>query len=130
MKKKSFYFEDYTESEIINDSKNLDTIKISLNRVTFLSFIFFSLILIFSIKIIHLSLLPDKNSFSKNINQNFIKERRDVVDRNGIIIARNIDVYDAAIKPKLVKDKKKLLINLRLIFPELDENKINKIKGG
>jgi len=123
---KSFFFEDYTESEIIASKENTNLPKVSLNRITFLFFIFFSLVVIFCIKIIHLSLLPDKNFFSKNINQNFIKERRDVVDRNGIIIARNIDVYDAAIKPKLVKDKKKLLINLRLIFPGLNINKIRK----
>ena len=59
MKKKSFYFEDYTESELI-DNKNSNIIKVSLNRVTFLSFIFFSLILIFSIKIIYLSLSTEK----------------------------------------------------------------------
>ena len=56
MKKKSFYFEDYTESDLINNNNNFNIVKISLNRVTFLSFIFFSLILIFSIKIIYLSL--------------------------------------------------------------------------
>ena len=48
-KKKSFYFEDYTESEISEQNKP-SGIKVSLNRVTFLSFIFFSLLLIFSIK--------------------------------------------------------------------------------
>ena len=56
MKKKSFYFEDYTESEIINNNKNHNTLKISLNRVIFLSFVFFGIILIFSFKIIYLSL--------------------------------------------------------------------------
>ena len=124
IKQKSFFFEDYTESEIIANKENNNLPKVSLNRITFLFFIFFSLVVIFSIKIIHLSLLSDKNFFSKDINQNFIKERRDVVDRNGIIIARNIDVYDAAIKPKLVKDKKKLLINLRLIFSDLNIKRI------
>ena len=39
-KKKSFYFEDYVESEIIHNNKNSNIVKISLNRVTFLSFIF------------------------------------------------------------------------------------------
>ena len=75
MKKKSFYFEDYTESEIINDSKNLGTIKISLNRVTFLFFIFFSLILIFSIKIVYLSLATEKSFYNNNTTKDFEKER-------------------------------------------------------
>jgi len=122
-KKKSFYFEDYSETEL-NDNNKSKIVKVLLNRVTFLSFIFFSLILIFSIKIIYLSLSPDENFFSKNINQDFVKERRDIVDRNGIIIARNIDIYSAGIRPQLVKDKGKLLLNLRLILPELESNKI------
>ena len=82
------------------------------------------MILIFSIKIIYLSLSPDKNFFLENINQDFVKERRDIVDRNGIIIARNIGIYSAGIRPQLAKDKGKLLLNLRLILPELESNKI------
>ena len=126
MKKKSFYFEDYTESEIINDSKNLDTIKISLNRVAFLSFIFFSLMLIFGIKIIYLSLTPEKFFYDNNIKGDFAKERRDIVDRNGSVLATNVNLYDIGLRPKLLKEKEKknLLIQLGLLFPELDLNKI------
>ena len=123
-KKKGFYFKDYTESDITVNNNDTKLVKVSLNRITFLSFIFFSLILIFSIKIIYLSLSPDKNFFLKNINQDFVKERRDIVDRNGIIIARNIGIYSAGIRPQLAKDKGKLLLNLRLILPELESNKI------
>ena len=64
-KKKGFYFKDYTESDIVVNNKDTKLVKISLNRISFLSFIFFSLILIFSIKIIYLSLTPDKNFFQK-----------------------------------------------------------------
>ena len=105
--KKSFYFEDYTESEIIHNNKNFNIVKISLNRVAFLSFIFFSLILIFSIKIIYLSLSPEKNFYSNNIKKDFIKERRDIVDRNGSILATNVNLYDVGVRPKLLKKKKK-----------------------
>ena len=88
-KQKSFFFEDYNESEFIVNDNKINHVKISLNRITFLFFIFLSLIIIFSTKIIYLSLSPEKNFFSDNINQNFIKKRGDIVDRNGIIIARN-----------------------------------------
>ena len=74
-KKKSFYFEDYDESKIIVHNKNANLIRVSLNRVTFLFFVFFSLVLIFSIKIFYISLSPEKNFFSKNINQSLVKER-------------------------------------------------------
>ena len=70
-KKKSFYFEDYDESKIFVNNKNANIAKVSLNRVTFLFLVFFSLVLIFSIKIIYLSLSPEKNFFSRNINLSF-----------------------------------------------------------
>ncbi len=128
---KSFYFEDYSESEIIfNEDNNI--FKVSLSRVAFLFFVFVSLIVIFCIKIIYLSVYPENSTFSKKTNNSFIKERADIVDRNGIILARNIEIYDAGIRPKLVKDKKKLLINLKIIFPNLNfkkiEAKLNKNK--
>ena len=125
-KKKSFYFKDYSESEIFFNNRNTKLVKVSLNRITFLFFIFFSLMLIFSIKIIYLSSYTEKNFSSGKINKNFIKERGDIIDRNGIILARNIDIYSAGVRPKLVKDKKKFLINLKIIFPDLNSNKIKK----
>jgi len=124
-KKKSFFFKDYTEAEITSD-QTVSFIKISLNRISFLFFIFFSLLLIFSVKIIYLSLLSDKVLTSENINRAFIKERHDIVDKNGTIITRSIDIYDAGIRPNLIKDKKKILINLKLIFPNIDLKKIKK----
>ena len=128
MKKKSFYFEDYTESDLINNNNNFNIIKISLNRVTFLSFIFFSLILIFSIKIIYLSLSPEpeKVFYNNNIKENIVKKRRNIVDRNDSVLTTNIILYDVGVRPKLLqeKEKKNLLIKLGVLFPELDLNKI------
>ena len=49
--------------------------------------------------------------------------RRDIVDRNGVLLSRNVNTFHAAIDPKLVKDKKKFLIKLRLNFPELQNVK-------
>ena len=128
MKKKSFYFEDYTESDLINNNNNFNTVKISLNRVTFLSFIFFSLILIFSIKIIYLSLSPEKVFHNNNIKENFVKKRRNIVDRNDSVLTTNIILYDVGVRPKLLqeKEKKNLLIKLGVLFPELDLNKIKR----
>ena len=124
LKQKSFFFQDYSESEIVYDSSK--KIKVSLNRITFLSFIFFSLILIFALKIIYLSLLPEKKFSLYSHNKSFIKERRDIVDRNKKIIATNVNVYKAGIRPQFIKNKKRFLINLRIIFPELDSKIIKK----
>ena len=128
MKKKSFYFEDYTESDLVDNINNPNIIKISLNRVTFLSFIFLSLILIFSIKIIYLSLSPENGFYNNNIKKNFVKQRRDIVDRHGSVLATNVILYDVGVRPKLLKEKEKknLLIKLGLLFPELDLNEIKR----
>ena len=83
-KKKSFYFEDYVESEFTDNNK-FNIVKVSLNRVTFVSFIFFSLILIFSIKIIYLSLSPENIFYTTNVKKDFLKNRRDIVDRHGSV---------------------------------------------
>ena len=107
MKKKSFYFEDYTESDLVDNNSNSNIIKISLNRVTFLSFIFLSLILIFSIKIIYLSLSPENGFYNNNIKKNFVKQRRDIVDRHGSVLATNVILYDVGVRPKLLKEKEK-----------------------
>ena len=119
---KSFYFEDYLES-----NKKNKTLKKSNNfqdRIYILFFFFFSLILIFSIKITHLS-LDTTNVFNlEKQKSEFSLIRRDIVDRNGIIISRNINTFHAAIDPKQIKDKKKFLVNLRLNFPELPINEI------
>ncbi len=120
----SFYFEDYFETnkknKILKKSNNFQ------DRIYLLFFFFFSLILIFSIKIIHLS-LNDKKKF--NINEQSIKFsliRRDIVDKNDVIISRNINTFHAAIDPKLLKDKKNFLIKLRLNFPDLHIEEVKK----
>jgi len=120
IKQKSFFFKDYSESEIAFNNLDKKLIKVSPNRITFLFSIFISLVFIFSLKIIYLSSFPEKNYFLKKNNKNFIKYRADIVDRNSTILARSIDIYSAGIRTKLVQDKKKLLINLRLIFPDLN----------
>ena len=121
-KKKSFYFKDYTESRIPEQNFNLKIIKVSFSRITFLSFAFLIILVICSIKIFYLSLSSEKNFYSKNIKENFFKGRRDIVDRNGNILATNVNLYDVGIRPKLLvnKEKKNLLIKLSLLFPDLD----------
>ena len=124
--KKSFYFQDYTESELIYNSRSND-IKISLNRVTFLSFIFFSLIIIFSIKIIYLSLSAENFIYNSN-EKNLENTRRDIIDRNNSILATNVTLFNVGVRPGLLskKEKKNLLIKLGILFPELDLKEIRK----
>ena len=119
---RSFYFEDYLEtnkkSKIIKKSNNFQ------DRVYLLFFTFFSLILIFSFKIINVSLSKKEILVSYNQSTKFSLLRRDIVDRKGVIISRNINTYHAGINPNLVGDKDNFLIKLRLIFPDLQVNEI------
>ena len=120
----SFYFEDYLETnkkkKILKSSSNFQ------DRIYLLFFFFFSLILIFSIKITHIS-LDKKGLFDLEKHKpKFSLIRRDIVDRNGIIISRNINTFHAAVNPKQIKDKKNFIIKLRLNFPDLPINDIEK----
>ena len=117
----SFYFEDYLETNKKNKfKKKSDNFQ---DRIYLVFFFFLSLILIFSIKITHLSLgkIP---SFQEKALLKYTLSRRDIVDRNGILISRNITSSHVAVVPQQVKNKKKFIINLRLNFPELPIDKI------
>jgi len=119
---KSFYFEEYLKTNKKSKfSKKDDNLQ---DRIYLLFFFFLSLVLVFSIKITHLS-LSKTPSFNQEIrSSNFTLIRRDITDRNGILISRNINSSHAAVVPKLVKNKKNFIIKLRLNFPELPINKI------
>ena len=124
---RSFYFNEYNQN--LNSKKKKDGVNINQDRIYLLFFIFFCLVFIFATKIFFVSI---KSYESKNYlkNYNIFKPlRNDIVDRNGDYIARNVPVYHAAIKPNLIKDKKKFVIKLKLIDPKLDYQKIkNKLK--
>ncbi len=126
---KSFYFEDYLETNKKNNFSKKNNI--FHDRIYLLFFLFFSLIIIFSFRIINVSL----NKIEVLNQETLIKKhsllRRDIVDRNGVLISRNIKSYHAAINPNLISDKDKFLIKLRVSFPEIPTKEIDKkIKKG
>ena len=118
----SFYFEDYFESNKKN--KILQKTNIFQDRIYVLFFLFFSLILIFSIKIIHISLNKIDYLNQESDIKRFTLLRRDIVDRNGLLISRNIQSYHAAVNPTLIKDKDNFLLKIRINFPELSIEKL------
>ena len=114
----SFFFEDYlsTNQKFRKEKDHL----ISEDRMYILFFSFFSLILVFSLKIIFISFQSSTYNTSKNHNYNFNPIRNDIIDRNGILLSRNITAYHAAIKPSFIKDKKKFLVKIKFVLPEVD----------
>ena len=120
----SFYFEDYLET---NKQKKFLKNKNDLqDRIYLIFFFFMSLVLIFTIKITHLSLSKSSTFNQKTSSLKFTLIRRDIIDRNGVLISRNANSAHVAVIPKLVKNKKNFLIKLRLHFPELKINEIEK----
>ena len=127
---KSFYFEDYLETNKKN--KILKKVNNFQDRIYLLFFFFFSLIIIFSIKITHISINKKDDFNVKEKKTNYSLLRRDIEDRNGVIISRNIDTFHVAVDPKLIKDETNFLLKLRLNFPELPieeiQEKLNRDK--
>ncbi len=120
----SFFFEDYLETS--KNKKYPQKNNVSQDRIYLLFFLFFSLILIFSLRIVHISLNKLELFNQQNKSQNYTLLRRDIVDRNGTLLSRNIKFFHAAINPKLIKNKDNFIIKLRLNFPDLPIKKIEK----
>ena len=113
---------------VVNDNDQFEYNKnktyIRFNRVAFIFFIFFIISLIYSIHLIHLG----SRSFhtlnyqkSKIVNK---LHRADIVDRNGNYLAKTVSSIDIGINPSEIIDQKKLLLNLRYIFPDKNFKKI------
>tara|TARA_B100001250_G_scaffold404383_1_gene420289 strand:+ start:2269 stop:3924 length:1656 start_codon:yes stop_codon:yes gene_type:complete len=107
------------KSEFSFDEKKTN-LKVSFERISFIFFLFFIIAIIFSSKVILLSLekKPEIKKISKK--DNF---RSTIVDRNGNILAKSVQITNVGINPNLVIDKEKLLITLKLLFPKKDFKK-------
>ena len=105
--------------------KSKSNLNIRFNRIGFIFFIFFILFLIFSIHLIHLGSRNSKigidNKIRKPLNKLY---RADIVDRNGDYLVKTVSSIDIGISSQKVIDKKKLIINLKYIFPNKDYDKI------
>jgi cell division protein FtsI (penicillin-binding protein 3) len=124
---RSFFFEDYeTPKYEYKQQSRFSEVKLSLNRVSFIFFIFLVVAFVFGSKIIYLASVKKENYFTNKLASPVFLKRQDILDRNNNLLARNVKLYSAAIKPQLITDKGKLLINLRMIFPNMDIDKIKK----
>ena len=106
------YSDKYNESFSFKENKSY--LKISFERVAFIFFVFFILAVIFSSKVILLSIkkIPEIQKVSKK--ENF---RSSILDKDGNILAKSVPIINLGINPNLVINKEKLLISLKLIFP-------------
>ncbi|MDB4246759.1 penicillin-binding protein 2 [Candidatus Pelagibacter sp.] len=112
--KKNIILEEYENEFSYKKSKtNLD---IQFNRIAFIFFVFLVISIIYSIQLLHLGSLKTEDSKKLlTVNKN---HRADILDRNGNYLVKTVKSIDIGINPIEVIDKKKLLINLQLIFPD------------
>jgi len=121
---KSFFFDDFLE--ISQKQKKTYKSEILEYRLYILFSVFFSLILIFSISIFSISIQPSNFNEYKKVDLNSLFSRRNIVDRNGQLIATNMNSYHAGIKPSLIKNKENFILNIKLNFPEIYLPKLKK----
>ena len=121
-KKKKIYLSDYDDE--FSFSKKIYKKNISFNRIAFIFFFFLFISLVFSVKIFYYGSISEKKLSQTKINQeNNI--RSDIIDIDGNFLAKTVFTKNVGINPKHEKDKKKLFLKLKLLFPELDIETFN-----
>ena len=115
--------DDYSSGFSYDENKS--NLKISFERIAFIFFVFFMIAIIFSSKVILLSLKNKETTNKKNlIKENF---RSSILDKDGNILAKSVPIINVGINPNLAIDKQKLLISLKILFPNKDFKR--KIEG-
>ena len=105
--------------------KSKSNLNLSFNRISFIFFIFFIIFLIYSIQLIHLGTRkPNVETVNKIEQQSNILYRADILDRNGKYLSKTVSSIDVGISTQKVIDKKKLILNLKYIFPNKDYKRI------
>ena len=118
-------------------SKSKSNIDIKFNRVAFIFFVFFVTSLIYSIHLVHLGSRKSDIKISKQSKLTNLIKRADIIDINGTFLAKTVSSIDIGINPIEIIDKKKLLLNLKYIFPnknydlkiDAEKSKIDILKG-
>ena len=116
----------------VNDfstKRSKSNINIEFNRVALIFFIFFIIYLIYSIHLIHLGSRAKALDPYKSLDVVGPLNRADIIDINGKYLAKTVSSTNIGIKPSEAINKKKLLLNLKYIFPDKNFNEIeNKFK--
>ena len=124
----------YKKRLIIEDHKNEFVYKenntglnIQFNRVAFIFFVFFVIYTIYTIHLIHLGSREAKlENTGKTVLFSSDLYRADILDINGNYLAKTVKSIDIGLKTSDVISKDKLLLSLKIIFPDKDFKEIEK----
>ena len=105
--------------------KNKSNLNITFNRISFLFFVFFIISIIYSIHLIHLGSRSAKLQTNNKLIINDL-HRADIIDRNKKYLVKTVNSIDIGISPPKIIDEKKLLLNLKFIFPNKNYHEIKK----
>ena len=119
---KNIVLEEYKNDFLYKKSKS--NLNIEFNRIAFIFFVFLVISTIYSIQLLHLGSLKIESEIKSLITKK--NYRADIIDRNGNYLVKTVSSIDVGINPIEVIDKKKLLINLQLIFPNKNYIEISK----
>jgi len=106
-------------NQIPNDENNKRQEDLRSNFILSVFLIFFLIILL---RLIFLGF--DKTNLSESrANESFFSERKEIVDINNILLAKNIISYDLILRKIKVKNVDSILLKVKLNFPDIDINK-------
>jgi len=111
----------------VNDfstKRTKSNINIEFNRVAFIFFIFFIIFLIYSIHLIHLGSRSMAVDPYKSSSITGPLNRANIIDINGKYLAKTVSTTNIGINPSEVINKKKLVLNLKYIFPDKNFSEI------
>ena len=116
-----------TQENDFSYKKSKSNLNITFNRIAFIFFIFFLIFIIYLIHLAHLGSrsfkINETNDLKKVSNKLY---RADIIDTNNKYLVKTINSIDIGISPSKIIDEKKLLLNLKYLFPEKDIQKIKK----
>jgi len=121
-KKNNVFLEEYENEFSYKKSKT--NLNIEFNRIAFIFFVFLVISIIYSVQLLHLGSLKIQNEINPLITKK--NYRADIIDRNGNYLVKSVSSIDIGISPIEIIDKKKLLINLKWIFPNKNYKEIEK----
>jgi cell division protein FtsI (penicillin-binding protein 3) len=107
-----------------NVSKNNSGTSILYQRLYIVIIVFISAFFLVSTKLIRVS-TGNKEAFAQNANQKNIG-RNEIVDRNGALLAVDLDIVSLYAVPKLLLEPKYAADKLAKIFPELKKEELTK----
>jgi len=114
-----------TQENDFSYKRSKSNLNITFNRISFIFFIFFIIFIIYLVHLAHLgsrsSKINETNDLKKASNKLY---RADIIDTNNKYLVKTINSIDIGISPSKIIDEKKLLLNLKYLFPEKDIQKI------